>query len=642
MFTLFQKHKHSIIKSTITIFVVLLMLSFGIDIFNTGAIRTRNHVATVNTTEISFNQLRANEEELYNFTKNMLRLQYGDIFEKIEDQLEAELRKNLSQRAIQDLISKILLLDFAKNNGILVPLELIKSQIKKDIEAIPQLGELNKQNFSAYLNMLRITERKLENKTKEQVLAKTFIKILGDAYIPLDKEIEELYQTENNLYSFSYVEFNSADYIKKIQIQEDELQKFFTKNQEAYLGPKSVTYSFVEFEPANFKNLVEVSTDDIQNEYEKQRLAFQAVPKYRLRQIVINKDEQNEEAQKKLALDIKARLNNGENFAKLAQKFSDDRATKNKGGDLGELNYGDIPELIKNKIFELKTGELSEIINSEKAYYIVLVEDVIQEKFQPLEQIKDQIITDLKTDTAPIYAKNAAANFVDNWRVRENREQTFKDFATSQKLNPQTKVANTKEGNDLLGEIALSMKQGALEVIEANGNFVVLLIDEIKEPRLPELKTIRANVEHDFRIEKSKELALENANQLLATLKEQKDLARVAKVKNLKVDQIASVSRSDNSVLLFQSPALKAAVFNLTLEQPISASVQRYGNSFYIFELNSLTPADTAKLAEQKKQIIEQERDKFQNTLLESLISNLKKHSKITINPDAFNDDAEI
>jgi CRISPR/Cas system-associated endoribonuclease Cas2 len=159
---------------------------------------------------------------------------------------------------------------------------------------------------------------------------------------------------------------------------------------------------------------------------------------------------------------------------------------------------------------------------------------------------------------------------------------------------------------------------------------------------VPELTKVKADVERDFRAENSKKLALEKANQFLETVKSQNNLTDMAKTQNLKINKITSVSRLDNSVLLFQSPTLKASIFNLTPEQPLSTDVQRYGNSFYIFELNKLTPADTTKLAEQKKQIIEQERDKFKNTLLESLMSNLKEHSKIIINPDVLNDNAEI
>lgn len=73
-------------------------------------------------------------------------------------------------------------------------------------------------------------------------------------------------------------------------------------------------------------------------------------------------------------------LKNGGNFAKLAQKHSDDASTAKQGGDLGEwysrsTGFGNtehhvLPE-VENAIYKINDGELSDVIRSTIGYHII-------------------------------------------------------------------------------------------------------------------------------------------------------------------------------------------------------------------------------------------------------------------------------
>ena len=89
-----------------------------------------------------------------------------------------------------------------------------------------------------------------------------------------------------------------------------------------------------------------------------------------------------------------------EEFKKLVKEYSEDDSTKEKDGNLGYLNYGDLDsnydELIK-AAYKLKNGEYSKsVIVTELGYHVIYRNS--QKEKDALDDIKDKIIETLSKD----------------------------------------------------------------------------------------------------------------------------------------------------------------------------------------------------------------------------------------------------
>jgi peptidyl-prolyl cis-trans isomerase C len=100
-------------------------------------------------------------------------------------------------------------------------------------------------------------------------------------------------------------------------------------------------------------------------------------------------DEVKAEKKKKLE-DLKKQIENGADFAELA-KANSSCPSKDKGGDLGFFERGRMVKPFEEVAFKLKTGELSDIVETKFGYHLIKVTDHKDASVVSLEDSKEKI-----------------------------------------------------------------------------------------------------------------------------------------------------------------------------------------------------------------------------------------------------------
>lgn len=98
----------------------------------------------------------------------------------------------------------------------------------------------------------------------------------------------------------------------------------------------------------------------------------------RVRHILIafNEKDPTERAQAATKIrEIRERVLQGEDFAKLAREYSNDPGSANKGGDLGYVQHAILDPKIDGYIWTAPVGQLSDIIQTKYGFHIVVVDD---------------------------------------------------------------------------------------------------------------------------------------------------------------------------------------------------------------------------------------------------------------------------
>jgi len=128
---------------------------------------------------------------------------------------------------------------------------------------------------------------------------------------------------------------------------------------------------------------------------------FKIPEQVRASHILIKVDPKTDTAQKAAARkkieNIQKQLKNGTDFSEVA-KQSSDCPSKDKGGDLGYFNRGQMVKPFEDVAFSLKPGEMSGIVETEFGFHIIKLTEKKLETTLAYEQVKDRLATMLKKD----------------------------------------------------------------------------------------------------------------------------------------------------------------------------------------------------------------------------------------------------
>jgi peptidyl-prolyl cis-trans isomerase C len=158
----------------------------------------------------------------------------------------------------------------------------------------------------------------------------------------------------------------------KVLVTPDEQKKFYEENKERFTQVK------------------------VQGIY----LAFVADPAAATKQNPGKTYRSQDQAKAKIE-EIRGQVKTHDDFARLAKELSDDQSSRDKGGDFGSVHKSEnMPADIKQTLFSLKTGEVSNPIQQSNGYWIFRIDETGVEGY---DSVKDAIYTEMKTARAKVW-----------------------------------------------------------------------------------------------------------------------------------------------------------------------------------------------------------------------------------------------
>jgi peptidyl-prolyl cis-trans isomerase C len=192
-----------------------------------------------------------------------------------------------------------------------------------------------------------------------------------------------------------------------------------------------------EFLHREIESKVKMTDDEIEIYYKGHKEEFTNPESVKARHILLKVPEgADEKAWKEAeskAKDIKKKLKNGEDFAELAKKYSDDPGSKNKGGDLGFLTKGRMVPEFESAAFSLKPGELSDPVKTEFGYHIIEVKEKKAAGTKALPEVQAQIRQTLQREKQQQLQDELIKKLKAKYPVKVN-----KDLLTEDKLQEST------------------------------------------------------------------------------------------------------------------------------------------------------------------------------------------------------------
>ncbi len=184
----------------------------------------------------------------------------------------------------------------------------------------------------------------------------------------------------------------------------------YDRDPRQFLGADVVHFTRVLVPTVNLVD-VPLTRDEVERYHREHIDKYSAPELMRARHILISPADPGpsaDSAARAKAADILRRVRAGEDFGTLASRYSDDPATKDKGGDLGTFGRGVMLEEFERVAFTLRPDEVSDLVKTEVGYHIIKCMNRESAVAQPLVWIYANVGADAAVEKSKLLAKQRA------------------------------------------------------------------------------------------------------------------------------------------------------------------------------------------------------------------------------------------
>jgi peptidyl-prolyl cis-trans isomerase D len=292
----------------------------------------------------------------------------------------------LASMAMNQLVERELVIQEAKRQGLVVPDE----ELAKTIFALPSFqtdGRFDKELYQRTVTSVYGSPSRFETVLREDLLYQRLMAGLRETVKVSDAEVKQAWAAEHDKVSLAFVRFAPA-------AAEAEVKKPTDAEVAAFAAKEGAR---------------------IEKAYQEAAARFDQPKKVHARHILVRAAAdapaaESQAARQKLEA-LAARVQKGEDFAKVAAEASQDEGTKAKGGDLGFIAEGLVEKPFADAAFALKQGAVSEPVRTGSGWHLIKAEEVVEARKIPLEAARTDLARELlvKDRGAALLEQRAAA-----------------------------------------------------------------------------------------------------------------------------------------------------------------------------------------------------------------------------------------
>jgi len=210
--------------------------------------------------------------------------------------------------------------------------------------------------------------------------------------------------------------FDPAAYRTQVSPTDADIEAFYKANDALFRAPEQATIEYVMLDLATLGAGVAVPEEDLSKYYSENASRYTATEERRASHILIKAEAGMSAAERKAAKDraeaLLAQVRKAPaTFAELARKNSDDPGSAVKGGDLEFFGRGAMVKPFDDAVFAMKTGEISNLIETDFGYHIITLTSVRGGEKKPFESVRPEIETEVRKSLAQKKYVEAAEQF---------------------------------------------------------------------------------------------------------------------------------------------------------------------------------------------------------------------------------------
>jgi len=631
-----NKQKSIIIKIAFAIIILSFVIGYAM-LSSPGGPAGEDQsaeAAIVNGKAIAFNDFQTTYSNLYQVYQNIYQDQFTPALEK---------QLKLAEKTLDSLIDQVLLQDEAERQQIEISGKELVDAIA-NIPAFQENGVFSKDRYLQVLAYQRLNSEQFEAMQRSELISTKVREQLQAGVTVTDEEIDEEFRNNNEKVNLNYVSLTPASFEKKVKVTDEALATYFAEQQEVFRTPEMVSLRYLQFVPERYLDEVTFDENELEKYHRRHLDQFEILEKIKASHILIKVDEGTDEtvrAEKKaFAEKLLEEVKTGKDFAELARVNSDDAASAVKGGNLGYFTRGSMVKPFEQAAFNMKPGDISEVVETTFGYHIIKVEEYTEPGVRSLEESMDEVKTGLRQEKAKQLAFEKA---MDAYNINR-KTGDLEAAATTNELGLKESGLFARDGYidgigsnaEIINAAHLLEENTLAKPVATDDGIILFALKERVASHIPELDEVKDLVTASYQATEAVKLAKAAAEELVADLVDGGSLVKLAKRGEYTVEETGEFTRTYSPFVprLGTSEELSTAAFEVKEGETAIDQLFEIQKRFVVVEVKERFPADVtlldeAKRAELQKTILSRK----QNEAVANRLEELRSAATIVIAP---------
>ncbi len=544
----------------------------------------------------------------------------------------------LGQQAFDQMVNSELLVQEAESLGLGVDAQ----ELRDSISSLPDFqtdGRFNKTRYIEALQLNGLKPSDFENQHKRQLLASKMLEIIQAGVHVTDTEIEDHFKFENDRVKLRFIKVPRSEFIDSVSFTESDLDDFYGQNKEQFREPERTSIRYMAFRPEAFESQIVPTDADLQIQYDSQRDQYEIGEQVRARHILLKMSpdatDEEKEARRKEAVDIRKRAVDGEDFGALAKEFSED-STASAGGDLGFFARGVMTGAFEEAAFALEPGAISDLVETQFGIHIIKLEEKNPARTRPLDEVRDEVRQAIRKRESRKFTLQRVEDAFEKLLDGGTFAEIAGEYGVSVEESPpfaRNEIIAGLGRQPKIAEAAFAVDKNEVgEIMNLDNGYMIFEVTDRLPSRVPPLADIREAVSAKLREARAGEAAMARAQELLAALHSAPDIDALAEKEGVEVQESGEVGRFGGYVPnLGNAPDLKDAAFKLTENNPVAPKAYSVGGDAVIAVLGERIPAKAEELESNRERLTERLRAQKEATVVAEFIQGMRDRATIEV-----------
>ena len=608
-------------------FIGLLALTLVISFGNMEQTPLQDNVViTVNGEEITLFEF---QEEFSN--------KLAEFQDLLGDEVPEVLEQTIKESAGEDLIIRVLLLDYLSNNGYRVSPEYVAELIRTN-ESFQLGGVFIRENYEAILASQGVSVDQFENDLRLQLEINQLRRGLIETAFMTNAEFTQFIELQMQERSGQMLIIDSSRFKDQVNVDPSEVNDYYENNIDLFQSNEELDVEYLEINIEDVAQQVQFSGDEIRDYYKNNLDRFVSNEERKSSHILVAIDEDTTDEQAaKLIKEIQTKLET-ETFEELAKQYSDDPGSAAQGGDLGWAETGLFVPEFESALFSMNVGDTSEVVKTDFGYHLIRMDDIKPGQQQAFEDIEYE----LELEYSRLLAEEELFELAD--QMADLTLQSYNELSTvaeKMSLKKSNLDAFTRTGSTFLHQdpemVNILFSPGSIELGENTPLFQIgdsVIVARAKAHRLPSTRDF-VEVQGDIQSFIMNQEAMKLANDYADGLKNDESLVfgDLSQDDGIQVEDFQILRNSTN-----YSRGLSDAIFSLKKDL-INEEIVVFSEleKVYLAKVSSVDTGNLSLFSDQERSDAKSDlSEQYGSQDLDGLAQSLRDNAEVFIEPGLY------